>query len=536
MRKRTAELFPRDLKFMVDANPPHRKTRGNSHSHWLATAVITVLVGVWIGSEPSASISRVPDSVLSDSNQSQAGILPVTGLTLPMPPVSSPAETKVRDQDSLALMEAPEDVALPGLSFGPHHASFPEASEPVAAVIEDTVFKFGPTLDIVTGFENLQSDLETFSIETSLDLSAFGARSSGEWVVVDIRKGQTLSTIFKKHGVDARLTHDLSRSKQGRLLNSLRTGPNLRLRFDAAGSLVSLRYNIDATRILISEFEDRDFQTRIEKRKVEIKRKEIAGTIHGSLFRSAAKVGLSDKFVLHLVSIFKWNIDFNRDLQPGDRFSVIYEEKYVGGRKFATGGIVAAAFVVNGKKYSAIRHVDPDGQVSYYNSAGESLKRAFLRSPVKFSRISSQFSKKRFHPVLKRWRAHKGVDYAAGRGTPVHATADGVIRYLGGKNGYGRTVIIQHGRKYQTLYGHLNGYNKKLRKGSRVRQGQVIGYVGSSGLATGPHLHYEFRVNGVHKNPLTVKVPRALPIDGRQRKEFMQVAASMDTRLNNLLN
>jgi murein DD-endopeptidase MepM/ murein hydrolase activator NlpD len=234
--------------------------------------------------------------------------------------------------------------------------------------------------------------------------------------------------------------------------------------------------------------------------------------------------------IMDLVSIFGWDIDFSLDIRRGDRFGIVYEELYKDDVKIRNGRILSAEFINNGKTYRAVYYTDPSGNSDYYAPDGRSMRKAFLRSPVKFSRISSRFSNKRWHPVLSKWRSHKGVDYAAARGTPVRASGDGKITFAGRKGGYGRLVVIRHGGRYTTAYGHLHRYAKGARSGKKVKQGQIIGYVGSSGLATGPHLHYEFRVNGVHRNPLTVKLPEAQPVNTtylNNFKENTQVYLSM---------
>ena len=199
---------------------------------------------------------------------------------------------------------------------------------------------------------------------------------------------------------------------------------------------------------------------------------------------------------------------------------MLYEELYLDGERIGTGDILAAEFTNKGKIYQAVRYTDQQGHTDYYSPDGHSMRKTFLRSPVAFSRISSRFSTGRKHPILNRIRAHKGVDYAAARGTPVKATGNGKIILRGKKGGYGKTVVIKHGSNYSTLYAHLNSYARGLRNGSRVQQGKIIGYVGSTGLATGPHLHYEFLVNGVHRNPLTVKLPDAAPLPKKYRQDF----------------
>jgi murein DD-endopeptidase MepM/ murein hydrolase activator NlpD len=250
----------------------------------------------------------------------------------------------------------------------------------------------------------------------------------------------------------------------------------------------------------------------------------VSGTIDRSLFEAGLSVGLSDRLILSLTEIFGWDIDFALDVRTGDSFSVIYEEKYWLGRKIDDGPILAAEFVNNGRAYRAIGMRAQSGQLRYYTPTGRSLRQAFLRTPVKFSRVSSGYSDTRYHPILKLWRAHTGIDYAAPAGTPVRATASGTIMLIGWNGGYGRTIEIDHGNTYSTLYAHLSRYRSDLHAGSHVEQGDVIGYVGSSGLATGSHLHYEFRVNGEHRNPLAYQSPDSELIGASKRAEFLRTS------------
>ena len=235
---------------------------------------------------------------------------------------------------------------------------------------------------------------------------------------------------------------------------------------------------------------------------------------------------------MKLAEIFGWDIDFALDLRRGDSFSVIHEEKYWHGRKTADEPILAAEFVNRGRVFRAIAFRDANGYSTYYTPEGMSVRRPFLRTPMEFSRITSRFSSGRFHPILKKWRAHKGVDYGAPVGTPVRATATGRVRSLGWNGGYGKRVVIRHNATYSTVYAHLSRYNPKLHVGSFVDQGQTIGYVGATGLASGPHLHYEFQVNGVHRNPLTFRFPGSTPIALEQRDEFMRLANTWSARLD----
>jgi murein DD-endopeptidase MepM/ murein hydrolase activator NlpD len=260
----------------------------------------------------------------------------------------------------------------------------------------------------------------------------------------------------------------------------------------------------------------------------------VSGAIERSLFEAGLSIGLSDRQILTLAEIFGWDIDFALDVRAGDSFSVIYEKKYWLGRKIDDGPILAAEFVNNGRVYRAIGMRTNSGQLLYYAPNGRSLKQAFLRTPVKFSRVSSGYSDTRYHPILKLWRAHTGVDYAAPAGTPVRATAVGTVASISWNGGYGRTIEIDHGRAHSTVYAHLSRYRPELQIGSRVEQGEVIGYVGSSGLATGPHLHYEFRINGEHRNPLIYQAPDAELIAESRRGEFLRAAHTWTAELDRM--
>ncbi len=263
----------------------------------------------------------------------------------------------------------------------------------------------------------------------------------------------------------------------------------------------------------------------------EVRLAYVTGRIERSLFEAGVEAGLSDALILKLAEIFAWDIDFALDVHPGDSFSMVYEQKYWLGRKIVDGTILAAEFSNRGRVHRAIAFRGQDGMMRYYAPSGRNLRRAFLRSPVKFSQISSRFSKSRYHPILKLWRAHNGVDYAAPLGTPVLATADGRVESLGWNGGYGNTVVLDHGGAYSTLYAHLSRIPANLSAGQRVAQGDVIGYVGQTGLASGPHLHYEFRVNGQHQNPLALDLPSGEAIAPADHEDFFRVAREWIARL-----
>ena len=369
------------------------------------------------------------------------------------------------------------------------------------------------------------------SLEQEL-LEVSAALEPTQWESVTIKSGDTLASIFAKKGISSSTTHKVATlNEQTRKLRHIRPGEEIKLLLDDQRKLRQMKYIPDITRtMLVQRNEDQSFSSQIVNFKLDAYPVYREGEIDSSLFEAAANADIPEDVIMDLVAIFGWDIDFALDIRRGDRFGIVYEELYKDDVKIRNGRILSADFINNGKTYRAVYYTDPSGNSDYYAPDGRSMRKAFLRSPVKFSRISSRFSNKRWHPVLSKWRSHKGVDYAAARGTPVRASGDGKIIFAGKKGGYGRLVVIRHGGRYTTAYGHLHRYAKGARSGKKVKQGQIIGYVGSSGLATGPHLHYEFRVNGVHRNPLTVKLPEAQPVNTayfNNFKENTQVYLSM---------
>ena len=359
--------------------------------------------------------------------------------------------------------------------------------------------------------------------------------STGKWIAHKIRKGDTLSKVFSQLGLSQTLLHKIvTSSETAARLKSIRPGRVLKVHLNDAGKFMGLVYTYDPVRSLKISARGEVLSARMVERKVEHRVIHAKGTIENSLFLAAKKAGLSDTLTMELATIFGWDIDFALEIRPGDRFAVIYDEEWLDGKKLRDGPILAAEFVNRGHAYRAVRFQKKAGDAHYFTPEGKSMRKAFLRTPVKFSRISSRFTLKRWHPILKKWRSHKGVDYAAPRGTPVKAAGDGKVIFRGKKGGYGNVVMIKHGQRYTTVYGHLSRFARKVRRGSRVRQGQVIGYVGSTGLATGPHLHYEFRVNGVHRDPLKVKLPAAAPIAKKYRKAFMTQTRPLLSQLESL--
>ncbi len=351
-----------------------------------------------------------------------------------------------------------------------------------------------------------------------------------------IQKGDTLSKIFKDLGLSANLLHKIVHSSQAAAtLTKIKPGEMIQVELDAQKNLLNLTLQHSKIESLyIETTASGGFNATNRTKDVELRTSHIQATIENSLYLSAQKAGLPDAVIMELASIFGWDIDFALEIRTGDRFTVIFQEEYLQGEKLKNGPILAAEFVNQGRTYRAVRYEDASGNADYFTPEGRSMRKAFLRAPVDFRRISSGFTKERWHPVLGKKRPHRGVDYAAKTGTPIRAAGDGKIIHRGTKGGYGRTVIIQHGQSYTTLYGHLSRYNKKAAQGSKVKQGQVIGYVGQSGLATGPHLHYEFRVKGVHRNPLTVKLPDAQPIAKKHRADFLLKTETLVAQLDTL--
>ena len=352
---------------------------------------------------------------------------------------------------------------------------------------------------------------------------------------VTVRSGDTLAAIFKREGFSARELHDIMQlGKLTAPLKNIKPSQILEFSSDTEGKLAGLSYKTDVIHTLSITLGDDGFSALEEIRTPEIRLTHARETIENSLYLSGQKAGLNDNMIMELAGIFGWDIDFALDIRKGDNFTVLYEEKYLDGEKIGYGDIVAAQFTNRGKIFEALRFVDPEGNSQYFTPDGKSMRKAFLRSPVDFRRISSRFTRERYHPVLGKKRPHKGVDYAAATGTPIKAAGDGKIIFRGTKGGYGTTVVLQHGTQYTTLYAHLSSFKRGQRNGSHVKQGDIIGFVGSSGLATGPHLHYEFRVNGTHRNPLTVKFPDASPIEEKHRKLFMAQTQPLLAQLNTL--
>lgn len=341
------------------------------------------------------------------------------------------------------------------------------------------------------------------------------------WQKVEVRPGQTLSDLFQAQGYSLTdLQHVMDATGNGKSLHQIRPGQSFEFLAGQASTLAGFRFDDSASSRTTIRFDHGN--TRVSQQALALDERETIahGTIDGSLFGAGSRAGLSSVMVLKLANLFQYDIDFAQDLRQGDHFTVIYDKIYRDGHFIHDGDIVAAEFYNEGTRYTAYRYQLPNGETRWFSEDGRPLQKAFLRTPVDFTRISSTFSAARFHPVLGLMRAHKGVDYAAPTGTPIHAAGDGVIKYRGWMNGYGNFVLIQHNGTISTAYGHMSRFAANERIGQHVRQGQVIGYVGMTGLATGPHLHYEFRVDGTQRNPLTVTLPKSQPLPAAQLAIF----------------
>lgn len=336
-----------------------------------------------------------------------------------------------------------------------------------------------------------------------------------------IKSGDNLSTVFARMGLNDRDIYELfDGNKDAKDLRSITPGQKLEFLVDNSGKLQELKYyknNLDSLKFTRNET---GFSSQQSSLKPDIKRSFRQGTITSSLFLAGKQADLPINLTMQLAEIFGFDIDFSQDIQKGDHFKVMFEEQYLKDKKIGTGVILSAEFTNSGKTYRAVRYTNKDGITSYYAPDGKGLNKAFLRMPVEFARISSGFSLGRLHPVLNTIRAHKGTDYAAATGTPIRSTGDGKITFAGRKGGFGNCIVIQHGQGYETLYGHMSRFGKGITTGSRISQGQVIGYVGMTGLASGPHLHYEFHVNGQVRNPMTVDLPKSVGIAANEKDRF----------------
>jgi murein DD-endopeptidase MepM/ murein hydrolase activator NlpD len=391
-------------------------------------------------------------------------------------------------------------------------------SEPVSAYRHSaSALEVGKRYELAVNFDNFP--VENFS----------GLEEINETKSVVVKKGDNLAMIFKRSGLSPQQTYHVSKAgRLAKMLLKIMPGDVLELQVSPQGQLISLQYPFSSTdTLVVSNSEGNSFTSKIETIEVDTRLNYTQGDVTNSFWNAGLKANLTDNQIMQVAGIFGWDIDFALGLRAGDSFYVMFEEHYINGEFIENGDIVAAQFVNQGEAFTAVRYNDGN----FYTPEGRSMRKSFLRAPVNFRYISSSFKKNRFHPVQKRWKAHRGVDYAADRGTPVMAAGDGKVIKAAYDKYNGHHVFIQHGEKYVTKYLHFT--QRKVKKGQTVKQGQLIGTVGSTGLASGPHLHYEFLVNGVHRNPRTVNLPKAQPIAKKEKAKFTDIATIRLQQLNN---
>ena len=381
------------------------------------------------------------------------------------------------------------------------------------------IIVFGTASSADSQHVNLKKVVEEVSLP--LPISTIN-RDEEFWQIDQVRRDDTLASLFKRmtiHDEDA--IKFLLLNQEARELNSqLMPGHTVEIKTNLDGKLLHLEYEIDNENILVVGLTPSGYQVATQKLILQNHHILKSATVIDTLFNATDDAGIPDQIALQIADIFSGQIDFQDDLHSGDTFKVIYEAFYNAGELMKTGDVLAVEFVNNGKKYQAIHFGEATGKFAYYTPEGKSLHQSFLRSPLEFTRVSSTFSTARFHPILQHIRAHQGVDFAAPIGTRIKAAGDAVVDFVGRKGGYGNVIVLRHENGISTLYGHLSRFADGLRKGQHVAQSDIIGYVGMTGLATGPHLHYEFLVGGVHRDPLSVVLPTSVPIEAKYKKEF----------------
>jgi len=432
------------------------------------------------------------------------------------------------EPQNLRLTDDQQQVAIKSLSLPPLPSNTPVTQPALAELLQPST-SISLTHSETDSDELFAEDISVLDEDTFFDKKADQIAEPLEpdnpWQTLVVQAGDSLSVLFERNDLSSNDMHNMLRAANAHKSSLLRLLP---------GQKIHVKRSLEVARhveelVLRLDFEH---QLRIyadaegyisEAIKLPVKTQTVAahGTIKGSLYASANRAGLPKKFIPEMMKIFRYDIDFTR-LQPGDEFSVVYERQVIEGKTRAS-KILAVKFTNSGQTFRAVRYQDDTGYTDYYTPKGNSLRKAFLRAPLEYTRISSRFNLTRRHPILHKIRAHRGVDFAAPKGTPVYAAGDGVIEFVGRKRGYGKTIVVKHNfGNYSTLYAHLSGFQEKLKKGQRVRQGHTIGFVGSTGLSTGNHLHYEFRIKGVHKDPLTVKLPKSTPLPKEYKADFLK--------------
>ncbi|MDX1562975.1 MAG: peptidoglycan DD-metalloendopeptidase family protein, partial [Gammaproteobacteria bacterium] len=418
------------------------------------------------------------------------------------------------------------------LVSGPDESTVSEAATIATAVEPVAAFDAPVGERIALNLPPLPEPDAGTALPTSAEVERAALLAEGEAVRLVIERGDSLDRLFRANGLSASdlaemvampdLREHLVRIRPGDEINIIRDNERV----------LSLSKELNEFQELWVKREDGAFAIETIELEVEIRTVGAHGTIDSSLFEAASAAGLADSVTMELAGIFQWDVDFILDVRQGDSFTVVHEELWRDGEKLRNGAIIAAEFVNRGTSYRAARYVDASGHSDYYTPDGRSVRKAFVRAPIKIEhiRVTSNFNPNRRHPILDTVRAHRGVDYGAPTGTPVIAAGDGTVESRGVNGGYGNAVVLRHGGNITTLYAHLSRFGN-YGVGARVRQGDVIGYVGATGQATGPHLHYEYRINGVHRNPRTVELPPAEPVPPQYRADFEEASAALFRQL-----
>lgn len=401
-----------------------------------------------------------------------------------------------------------------------------------------------PLLGVVTAFGLMpQSDLDLTSTKVAIEEIALPKVTVDEtaaasyWRNERVQRGDTVDELLLRLSIDDAAASDyLRKTAEAVSFRKLPVGTEVQAETTASGDLIALRYLGDNGAQTLFEKQDGVFKTKTLSAQLEKRLFVRTGEIKTNLYAATDEAGMPEAAANQLNELFSGDIDFHHDLRKGDKFTVVYEMTYSNGAMLRAGRIQAAEFINQGHAYRAVYFQKDEQHGDYYTPEGKSVHKAFLRSPIEFSRVSSRFTLSRFHPILNKWRSHKGVDFAAPMGSKVRVTSDGVISLVGKQSGYGNVIMVRHQGRYSTVYGHLSRFAKGLHTGQHVAQGEVIGYVGMTGLATGPHLHYEFRVNDQQRDPLRIALPDAQPLNSSYSAAFQPVADDFVARLNLLRN
>lgn len=400
------------------------------------------------------------------------------------------------------------------------------SSVPLLGVV--TAFGIMPQTDAITRPQQVL--IEEISLPTTTTVVG---NATTFWHSERIQRGDTVAELLRRLNVDDQAASDyLRKHRSAEVLRRLNVGREVQAETDSDGLLLAMRFLANDGSQVVVDRSGSGFKTRIvpalSERRVQVR----TGEIKSNLFAATDDAGLPDAVANQMAEIFGGDVDFHRDLRKGDKFTVIYEMNYINGEPARSGRIISAEFTNHGKTFRAAWFQTTEYTGDYYNPEGKSMRKAFLRSPIEFSRVSSGFTNSRFHPVLNKWRAHKGVDYAAPIGTKVKVTSDGVVSFVGKQGGYGNVVKVRHQGNFTTVYGHLSRFASGLKVGQRLGQGQIVGYVGMTGLASGPHLHYEFQQGGVQRDPLKVALPDGKPVSSEQMTEFAEKTRELFAQLD----